>query len=96
MEHHDHRWTQYRPELFLLEQLERASPALMREMLATFINALLSAQADTVCADYGARTQGRTNRRNGYRHRDLDVCGVRLLHHDFESLRSANERIAGF
>ena len=62
------------PQLFLHEQLEQASPDLMREMLATFINALLSAQADSVCgADYGARSSERTNRRNGYRHRDLDT-----------------------
>tara|TARA_Y100000114_G_scaffold70928_2_gene64901 strand:- start:470 stop:751 length:282 start_codon:yes stop_codon:yes gene_type:complete len=46
----------------------------MRELLATFVNALLSAQADSVCgAEYGARTSERTNRRNGYRHRDLDT-----------------------
>jgi len=62
------------PEAFLHEQLAQASPHLMREMLATFINALLSAQADTVCgAEYGARSEARTNRRNGYRHRDLDT-----------------------
>ena len=43
----------------------------MRELLGTFINALLSAQADSVCgAEYGTRSEDRTNRRNGYRHRD--------------------------
>ena len=36
------------PDVFLHEQLAQASPDLMREMLATFLNALLSAQADTV------------------------------------------------
>ncbi|HET7303222.1 MAG TPA: IS256 family transposase [Segeticoccus sp.] len=62
------------PEQFLHEQLAQASPDLMREMLSTFINALLSAQADSVCgAEYGTRTSDRTNRRNGYRHRDLDT-----------------------
>ncbi|MGI8946862.1 MAG: IS256 family transposase [Ornithinimicrobium sp.] len=62
------------PEQFLHEQLAQASPDLMREMLTTFINALLSAQADTVCgAQYGARGPERTNQRNGYRHRDLDT-----------------------
>ena len=62
------------PDVFLHEQLAQASPDLMREMLATFINTLLSAQADTVCgAEYGTRSQARTNRRNGYRHRDLDT-----------------------
>ncbi len=62
------------PEQFLHEQLAQASPDLMREMLSTFINTLLSAQADSVCgAQYGARSDERTNRRNGYRHRDLDT-----------------------
>jgi transposase-like protein len=62
------------PALFLHEQLAQASPDLMRELLSTFVNALLSAQADTVCgADYGVRSPERTNTRNGYRHRDLDT-----------------------
>jgi transposase-like protein len=39
-----------------------------------FVNTLLSADADSVCgAAYGARDQARTNRRNGYRRRDLDT-----------------------
>ncbi len=62
------------PEQFLHEQLAQASPDLMRELLGTFINSLLCAQADSVCgAEYGTRTTERTNRRNGYRHRDLDT-----------------------
>jgi putative transposase len=62
------------PDVFLHEQLAQASPDLMREMLTTFINTLLSAQADNVCgAEYGTRSEGRVNRRNGYRHRDLDT-----------------------
>jgi putative transposase len=62
------------PEQFLHEQLAQASPDLMRELLETFVNALLSAQADTVCgAEYGTRSEERANRRNGYRHRDLDT-----------------------
>src|SRR5580765_6243091 len=62
------------PEQFLHEQLAQASPDLMREMLETFINTLLSAQADSVCgAGYGVRSPERANRRNGYRHRDLDT-----------------------
>jgi transposase-like protein len=62
------------PEEFLHEQLAQASPDLMRDMLETFINTLLSAQADSVCgADYGVRSPDRANRRNGYRHRDLDT-----------------------
>ncbi|MDN5764578.1 MAG: IS256 family transposase, partial [Humibacillus sp.] len=60
------------PEAFLHEQLAQASPDLMRELLGTFINALLCAQADTVCgAEYATRTPERVNSRNGYRHRDL-------------------------
>ncbi len=60
------------PEAFLHEQLAQASPDLMRELLGTFINALLCAQADSVCgAEYATRSDERTNRRNGYRHRDL-------------------------
>jgi transposase-like protein len=58
----------------LHEELAQASPDLMRELLTTFVNALLSAQADAVCgAEYGTRSPDRTNRRNGYRHRDLDT-----------------------
>jgi transposase-like protein len=62
------------PAVFLHEQLAQASPDLMRELLGTFINALLSAQADNVCgAEYGTRSSERVNSRNGYRHRDLDT-----------------------
>ena len=62
------------PARFLRDELAQASPDLMRELLTTFVNALLSAQADAVCgAEYGARSEDRTNRRNGYRHRDLDT-----------------------
>ena len=62
------------PARFLHEHLAQASPDLMRELLTTFVNALLSAQADAVCgAEYGARDPERMNRRNGYRHRDLDT-----------------------
>jgi putative transposase len=62
------------PARFLTEQLAQASPDLMRELLTTFVNALLSAQADAVCgAGYGERTPERVNSRNGYRHRDLDT-----------------------
>ena len=54
--------------------LSQASPDYLRTMLASFVNMLLSADADNVCgAAYGARTDERTNRRNGYRHRDLDT-----------------------
>ena len=62
------------PARFLSEQLEQASPDLMRKMLTTFINALMSAEAEAVCgAEYGQISTDRTNSRNGYRHRDFDT-----------------------
>jgi len=62
------------PAQFLQDHLAQASPDLMRELLTTFVNALLSADADAVCgAAYNARTPERVNSRNGYRHRDLDT-----------------------
>src|SRR3954469_9566788 len=62
------------PARLLEEQLAQASPDLLRELLGTFINTLLSAEADAVCgAEYGEVTPERVNRRNGYRHRDFDT-----------------------
>lgn len=58
----------------LEEQLAQASPDLLRELLQTFINTLLSAEADAVCgAEYGTTSPDRVNLRNGYRHRDFDT-----------------------
>jgi transposase-like protein len=43
-------------------------------MIAAMANAMMSAQADQVCgADYGERSPGRTNQRNGYRAREWDT-----------------------
>ncbi|GJF06453.1 hypothetical protein PSD17_54000 [Pseudonocardia sp. D17] len=62
------------PTHFLHEQLSQASPDLLRQMLTTFINTLMSADADAVCgAAWGERSEQRTNTRNGYRHRDFDT-----------------------
>ena len=62
------------PARLLEEQLDQASPDLLRELLGSFINTLLSAEADSVCgAEYGVVSPERTNRRNGYRHRDFDT-----------------------
>ena len=62
------------PARLLEEQLAQASPDLLRELLGTFINTLLSAEADAVCgAEYGTVGPERVNRRNGYRHRDFDT-----------------------
>ena len=62
------------PARLLEEQLAQASPDLLRELLTTFINTLMSAEADAVCgAAYGQASPDRTNRRNGYRGRDFDT-----------------------
>src|SRR5215217_4320449 len=62
------------PVRLLEEHLAQASPDLLRELLGSFINTLLSAEADAVCgAGYGQSSPERTNRRNGYRHRDFDT-----------------------
>src|SRR3954463_989674 len=59
----------------LLEaHLQRAEPDLLRSMLASFVQALMSAQADQACgAGYGQRSEDRVNRRNGYRAREWDT-----------------------
>ncbi|SNR95024.1 Transposase (or an inactivated derivative) [Haloechinothrix alba] len=63
------------PHGLLGEVLAEASPDLMRSMLQTIINELLSAEADAVAgAEYGRPSPERVAQRNGYRHRDLDTC----------------------
>ncbi|TQM37699.1 IS256 family transposase [Pseudonocardia cypriaca] len=58
----------------LEQQLQGASPDLLRQMIASLANAMMSAQADQACgADYGERSQERVNRRNGYRAREWDT-----------------------
>lgn len=53
---------------FMTEHLQRAEPDLLRSMLSTFVQALMSAEADAICgAGYGERSPERTNSRNGYR-----------------------------
>ena len=62
------------PARLLEEQLAQASPDLLRELLTTFINTLMSAEADAVCgAGYRQTSPERVNRRNGYRSRDFDT-----------------------
>jgi transposase-like protein len=62
------------PARMLGQALSDASPDLMRHLLGTVINALLSAEADAVCgAEFGVASPERVNSRNGYRHRDLDT-----------------------
>ncbi|TIH30801.1 IS256 family transposase [Subtercola vilae] len=62
------------PAGLLSEALGDASPDLLRSLLQTMINALLSADADAVVgAEWGKPSPDRTAQRNGYRHRDLDT-----------------------
>src|ERR687886_295213 len=62
------------PAGLLREQLESASPDLLRAMAQTFAEALMSAEADAICgAPYGVRSDERTNQRNGYRPREWDT-----------------------
>ena len=62
------------PAGLLGEALSDASPDLMRSLLQTVINALLSADAEAVVgAEWGKPTPTRSAQRNGYRHRELDT-----------------------
>ncbi len=55
-------------------QIDRADPDLVRHLLKMFVQALMGAEADALCgAPYGARSDERTNSRNGYRPRDWDT-----------------------
>jgi len=62
------------PLEWLRKQLEEADTDLLREMVRTFVQALMSAEADAVCgAPYGERSGDRVHRRNGYRPRRWDT-----------------------
>lgn len=59
---------------WLRKQLEAASPDLLRAMVQDFAEALMGAEADTLCgAPYGERSPERVNIRNGYRERPWDT-----------------------
>src|SRR5215208_4232276 len=59
---------------FVRQQLAEGNPDVLRTMVTAFANALMSAEADALCgADYGQRSDERTNRRNGYRARQWDT-----------------------
>ena len=59
---------------WLSKYLEESDPDLLRAMLKSFAEALMSAQASMQCnAAYGERTDERTNSRNGYRLRPWDT-----------------------
>jgi putative transposase len=54
--------------------LESASPDLLRAMVKTFAEALMSAEAEAACgAPYGQPSEDRVNYRNGYRDRRWDT-----------------------
>jgi putative transposase len=59
---------------WLRKQLEAADPDLLREMVRSFAETLMSADADETCgAPYGVVSPDRVNRRNGYRTRRWDT-----------------------
>ncbi len=66
------------PLAWLRKQLEGADVDLLHEMVRSFAEALMSAEADVLCgAAYGERSEERVNRRNGYRDRDFNTrCGT--------------------
>src|ERR1700750_3342761 len=56
------------------DNLEQASPDLLRAMVKAFAEALMSAEADAACgAPYGQVSDERVNHRNGYRDRRWDT-----------------------
>ncbi|HEV8536328.1 MAG TPA: IS256 family transposase [Candidatus Limnocylindria bacterium] len=62
------------PLAWLRKQLDEADPDLLREMVTTFAQTLMSAEVDVLTgAPYRERGETRTNRRNGYRSRRWDT-----------------------
>ncbi|GGN23300.1 IS256 family transposase [Streptomyces fuscichromogenes] len=56
------------------DNLAAASPDLLRPMVKTFADALMSAEADAACnAEYGQVSDERANHRNGHRPREWDT-----------------------
>ena len=59
---------------WLRKQLAEAEPDLLREMVKSFAEALMGAEADALCgAPFRERSGERVNRRNGYRSRPFDT-----------------------
>jgi putative transposase len=59
---------------FVRQQLAEGNPDVLATMVTALANAMMSAAADAICgADYGQRSEDRTNRRNGYRLREWDT-----------------------
>jgi len=62
------------PARFLEDYLAQTSPDMLRELMTTMINGLMSADAEAVCgAGYGQVSADRVNSRNGYRTRRFDT-----------------------
>ncbi len=63
------------PAVWLDKHLAEADTDLLREMLQTFIQALMSAEADAACGALpdGERSPDRVNSRNGYRPRTFET-----------------------
>jgi putative transposase len=62
------------PAGWFAEQIGACEPDLLRSMVKTMAEALMSAEADGICgAGYGQRSGERVNRRNGYREREWDT-----------------------
>ena len=74
----------------LTDRISPASPDLLRRLLSTFIDVLMSAAANSLCgAGFGERSDARTDSRNGYRHRDFDTR-ARTLDVAIPNLRSGS------
>lgn len=66
--------TKMDPLSWLRKHLEEDGSDLLREMIKTFAEELMAAEAQGLCgAGYGEVSPERTNSRNGYRHRDFDT-----------------------
>lgn len=78
--------------------LSQASPDLMRSLLQHVINALLPADADTVCgAQWGQQDPQRHTQRNGYHHRSPGYQGWHHRRGDPQAaLRHLFSRVAAF
>ncbi len=60
--------------VWLRNQLEAEGNDLLREMVRSFAQGLMSAEADVICgAPWGQQSPDRVNRRNGYRTRRWDT-----------------------
>lgn len=67
------------PLSWLRKRLEEAGPDVLREMVKSFAEALMGAEADALCgAAFRERTGERVNRRNGYRERLFDTRTGRI------------------